>query len=139
MPISLSNAPNMFMRLMNQVFWLFLNELVVVYFDSILIYNSSLEGHTEHLGAIFALLTAQQLFANIKKCHFMAKNISFLMFVVPTKGISVDFSKVEAILSWSIPHSFTEVCQFLGLASFYHCFAPNFSLIIASLTKILRN
>jgi hypothetical protein len=44
------------MRLMNEVLHAFIEKSVVVYFDDILIYRKSLDGHTEHLCVVFIAL-----------------------------------------------------------------------------------
>ncbi|KAJ9542900.1 hypothetical protein OSB04_029406 [Centaurea solstitialis] len=49
--------------------------------------------------------------------------------IVSNDGVLVDFSKVEAIKSWPIPKSATEIRSFNGLASFYRRFVRSFSTI----------
>jgi hypothetical protein len=65
MPFELTNAPNTFMRSMNEVLRSFIGLFVVVYFDDILIYNKSMEDHLKHLSVVFDALRAAHLFANM--------------------------------------------------------------------------
>ena len=44
-------------------------------------------------------------------------------------GISVDQSKVEAVLNWQPPTTVLEIQSFLGLAGYYPKFIQNFSKI----------
>ncbi|XP_059629742.1 uncharacterized protein LOC132272657 [Cornus florida] len=53
-------------------------------------------------------------------------------------GISVDPSKVEAILSWERPKNVTEIRSFLGLAGYYRRFVENFSRIAMPLIQLTR-
>jgi len=62
MPFGLSNAPNTFMKLMNQVFKSFLRKFIVVYFDDILIYSSSEDEHMQHLREVLTVLQGNKLY-----------------------------------------------------------------------------
>ncbi|GKC15225.1 putative CCCH-type zinc finger family protein [Tanacetum coccineum] len=138
MPFGLSNAPSTFMRLMNQVFKPFIGHFVVVYFDDILIYSSSLEQHLSHLRQIFSVLRAQKLYANGKKCHFLVTEVTFLGYIVTGSGIKMDPAKVKAIISWPTPFTIHNIRSFHGLASFYRRFIQNFSSMIAPLTECMK-
>jgi hypothetical protein len=118
MSVSLTNAPSIFMRLMNKILHAFIGCFVGVYFDDILIYSTSLEEHLDHLGVVFNALHNAHLFGNLKKCTFRTNRVAFLVFVVTPQGIEVDPAKIEAISSWPPPTMVTQVRSFLGLEGF---------------------
>ncbi len=53
--------------------------------------------------------------------------------IISAKGIKVDPSKVEAILNWKTLRNVIEVCNFLGLAGYYHRFVKGFSMLASPL------
>jgi hypothetical protein len=138
MPFGLTNAPRTFMRLMNEVFRSFIGKFVVVYFYDILIYSESLDEYIEHLRAAFGALRKARLFANLEKCTFCTDRVALLGYVVTPQGIEVDEAKIEAIKSWSIPTTLTQLRSFLGLAEFYRHFVRDFSTIAAPLNGLMK-
>ena len=85
------------MGVMTQLFWPFIDNFVVVYFDDILIYNRTQEQHVDHLRQILHTLQAEKFYANLKKCTFCIDMIVFLGFVISSEGVSTDPKKVKAI------------------------------------------
>ena len=92
----------------------------------------------EHLRAVFVVLHDACLFGNLAKCTFCTDRVSFLGYVVTPQGIEVDEAKIEAIKSWPIPQTITQVRRFLGLAGFYRRFVKDFSSIAAPLNELTK-
>nr|GEU74004.1 putative reverse transcriptase domain-containing protein [Tanacetum cinerariifolium] len=96
MPFELTNAPAVFMDLMNRVCKPFLDKFVIVFIDDILIYFKNKE-HGEHLKTILNLLRSKKLYAKFSKCDFWLDSVEFLGHVTDSSGVHVDPAKIEAI------------------------------------------
>ena len=126
------------MELMNKVFKPYLDQFVVVFIDDILVYSKNKEEHEKHLHVILQTLREHQLFAKLNKCEFWLDQISFLGHVVSNDGISVDPTKVEAVLSWKRPTTVSKIRNCLGMARYYRRFIEGFSKISLPLTKLTQ-
>ncbi|XP_074278640.1 putative mitochondrial protein AtMg00860 [Silene latifolia] len=124
------------MRLMTEVLRPCLGRFAVVYFDDILIYSRSPSEHVLHLEVIFKILKEQKLYGKLEKCTFMVNEVAFLGYIISGRGISVDQGKIQAMQTWPVPQTITEVRGFHGLASFYRRFIKNFSSIVAPITSV---
>ncbi|KAL0546071.1 hypothetical protein IC582_015976 [Cucumis melo] len=138
MSFGLTNAPAIFMDLMNRVFREFLDTFVIVFIDDILIYSKTEAEHEEHLRMVLQTLRDNKLYAKFSKCEFWLKQVSFLGHVVSKAGVSVDPAKIEAVTGWTRPSTVSEVRSFLGLAGYYRRFVENFSRIATPLTQLTR-
>ena len=70
MSFGLTNAPAVFMDLMNQVFRPYLDRFVIVFIDDILVYSRSELEHERHLGLVLQTLRHYHLYAKFRKCEF---------------------------------------------------------------------
>ncbi|KAL0554222.1 hypothetical protein IC582_008139 [Cucumis melo] len=138
MSFELTNAPVVFMDLMNRVFKDFLDTFVIVFIDDILIYSKIEAENEEHLHPVLETLRANKLYAKFSKCEFWLKKVTFLDHVVSSKGVFVDPAKIEAVTSWPRPSTVSEIRSFLSLAGYYRRFVEDFSCIASPLTQLTR-
>ena len=67
-----------------------IGKFVVVYFNDILVYSTTLDLHVAHLKSVLCVLRKEQLYANLEKCIVCKDHVVFLGFVVSSKGVQVD-------------------------------------------------
>jgi hypothetical protein len=70
MPFGLTSVAATFQCTMNSILEPFLRKFVIVFMDDILVYNSSLPDHAQHLREVLTLLRHHKFYAKLFKCVF---------------------------------------------------------------------
>lgn len=109
----------------------------MVYFNDILIYSKSKEEHLNQLKEVFKILEDNHLAINIKKCYFLASEVTFLGYIINMEGIKVDPDKVKRVVEKPTPSNIHEIQSFHGFASFYRHFIKDFSTLATPITECL--
>lgn len=138
MPFGLHNSPATWQRLMDRLFGEEFEPYVFVYLDDIIIITPSFELHLQILTKIFQRLLETGLTVNKEKCQFCRPELKYLGYVVDHSGVHVDPDKVQTILTIPEPKSVSEIRRFVGVASWYRRFIPNFASLTAPLTNLLK-
>lgn len=119
MPFGLTNAPTTFQALMNSILKPLLRKYVLVFFDDVLVFSDSLDHHVSQLAAVFDILQLHQLRLKPSKCLFGQNAIAYLGHIISASGVTVDPSKITAIIEWPTPSTVRALRGFLGLAGYY--------------------
>jgi hypothetical protein len=82
LPFGLTNAPAVFMSLMNGVFREYLDKFIQVFMDDILIYSRMMEEHNEKLRLVLQCLREHKLYGKFSKCSFYQSRIHYLGHVI---------------------------------------------------------
>jgi len=94
----LTNAQALFMDLMNQVFQPYLDKVVIVFINDILVYSNSFEEYEGHLRQALQTLRNHQLYAKQSIYEFWLEMVMFLGHVIAAKGVLVNPKKVKTVL-----------------------------------------
>lgn len=139
MPFGLCNAPAAFQRWVDSIFSDIQNVYVQVYLDDIIIYSNSKKEHDEHVKEVLDRLRVHRLYASPAKCAFYQTELHYLGHVVSAGRVSMDDSKVAAILDWKLPRTIKEVQRWMGVANYYRKFINRFSIISQPMTDLLKD
>ena len=105
----------------------------LVYLDDIIIFSKTVNEHLRQLEKVLDCLRGAGLKAKPSKCQVFRKSVQYLEHVVSKKGIQVDFEKVRVVAQWPVPSCQQEFKKFLGFASYYRRFVPNFTRVATPL------
>ncbi|KAL5545488.1 hypothetical protein UlMin_005175 [Ulmus minor] len=90
-----------------------------------------------HLQIVLHILSANSLFAKESKCRFGVLQVEYLGHIISKKGMSVDPTKIQAVIEWPTPTTAKGVRGFLGLAGYYRKFIRNFGCMAFPLNRLL--
>ena len=122
---------------MNTILRPYLRSFVVVFFDDILIYSKTWEGHRQHVDTILQLLREHLSFKK-SKCSFGVPEVEYLGHIVGRDGVKVDPKKIQAMQDWPHPTTLKSLWGFLGLIGYYSNFVCNYGKIASPLTNLLQ-
>lgn len=131
----LTNAPATQQRLVDMLFSEF-DLKVFAYLDDIIIVSNDFNSHVSILLRVLDKLKQANLTINLEKCKFFRSELKYLGYIVDSGGLRTDPEKVQAILNYPTPSCRKDIKRFLGTATWYRRFVPNFSTIAAPLNKL---
>ena len=137
MPFSMTNAGASFCRLMEMCIGDQQYITLLFYLDDICIFSETIDQMLDRIALVFERLKSFNLKIKPKKSFFFQKSVTFLGHILSAKGISPNPEKVDKIKTWPTPSNPKEVHSFIGLASYYSRFIPNFAKLAGPLHELI--
>lgn len=133
-----TNAPYEFCRLMSLVLKDLKRGTAVGYMDDIIIPAVDWPDMLKRLRAVFEALRRAKLTLNPRKCQFGMTRVEYLGHVVVDGNLKPGPKKVEAIRNYLVPRNVHDIRRFMGLASFFRRFVPDFARRSDALTRLRK-
>ena len=138
MPFGLSNAGASFCHLMEMCLGDQQYLTLLFYLDDICIFTSSVNEMLNRIEMVLERLQDFNLKIRPKKSFFFQSKVLFLGHILSKDGISPNPDKIQKVKDWPVPTNAKEVHSFLGLASYYRRFVPQFAKWANPLHDLIR-
>lgn len=138
MPFDLTNTPLTFCTSMNMLCHPYLDQIMVVYLDKIVMCTNTLEDHVKHLRKVIQVLQKNQLYIKREKCELTQHEVHFLGHIISQGKVHMDEAKVWAIQEWKAPTNVTELRSFLRRVNYYPRFISGYFAKVASSIESLK-
>lgn len=136
----LKNAPASFQRLMSlEVLTEILHKFCIVYLGDIIIYSRNYENRLYHLTIILGWLKQHNFKIATEKCVLRNTELDYLGHKIDgeiTKPMSKHLTQLPELKK---PKNKKELRSLLGICNWVRDYIPNFALISARLTDLLKN
>ena len=109
-----------------------------MYLNDILIYSEIEAEHKIHVKRILQKLHKADLQADIIKCTFYVKKISYLELIIIIKEIKMNLAKVSIIVKWLTLMNIKDVQSFLSFTNFYQRFIYDYSKLASLLICLIK-
>ena len=109
-----------------------------MYLNDILIYSEIEAEYKIHVKRVLQKLHEADLQADITKCAFHIKKISYLELIIITKEIKMNLAKVSIIVKWLTLMNIKDIQSFLSFINFYQRFIYDYSKLASSLTYLIK-
>ena len=127
MPFGLTNVGASFCCLMEMCIGDQQYVTLLFYLDDICIFAETFNQMLDHIELVFSRLIELHLKIKPKKSYFFQTSLNFLGHILSSKGVLPNPEKVDNVRDWPVPKTPKEVHSFVGLASYYPRFIPNFA------------
>ena len=139
LPMGLKSSPAEFQRFVDQLLKDLKTQGVQAYLDDVIIRTAgTLAEHTSVVQEVLRRMSEADLQINSKKCQWICRRADYLGHTLTKDGVRVMDAKLQAVREYPRPTNAKDVRAWLGFASYYRTFIPDFATIAFPLNELLR-